>query len=141
MFDRFFYLALKQKDKSLLLDELNQKEKAAKAYAKAKLKDEEAYEKYAKLLQDLKERVIRATEDQELADAEEFLYEFQLEALDEQKSRIERMENLVVREIEYLKFRCAQYDNKHEKDQEVVKIQKGTPEEDQWKKHPEIVLT
>jgi hypothetical protein len=44
------------------------------------------------------------------------------------------MGDRIKKELEYLKFRCAEYDMIREGEQEVEEIQKGTDKEDQWKK-------
>jgi hypothetical protein len=141
IFDNLFQEAFTLEKKKMLLDKLNEFEETAKEINRIQLKEAEWYEKNAKLLQDLKEEIQKNAFDERRVFVDSLLEPF-VKGLKEKMAFDENKERIVIKEIEYFKFRCAQYDMIHEKDQEVTKIQKGTDEEDQWKKHPDdLVLT
>jgi hypothetical protein len=122
-------------EKKRLLDRLNQAEKTAKAVGQAIGNDEQKREKYKKLLDDVRQEMKKNAAREDLA-ALEAWYELAWRSLDESLGYKENMEGRVLKEIDFLKFRCAEYDTYHESDQKVKEIQKGTPEEHQWKKTP-----
>ena len=134
MIDVLFEEAMALDDKKQLLDKLNKLEQTAKQIGKSKLNEEKKLKEFEKVLEQLKEKVDKNAVDKDAAISIEGWFQFVLKSLEQSKNIKEGMEERVVKEIQYLKFRCAEYDLYHEKDQRVEKIQKGTPEEDQWKK-------
>ena len=134
MMDFLFEKALALNDKKELLDKLQKLEQNAKAIENSKMSEEQKLEEFNKLLDELKENVGKHSVDKEVADAIEGWFRYAQRSLKKSVKIKGRMGKRVDKEIKYLKFRSAEYDLIHEKDQEVKKIQKGTPEEDQWKK-------
>jgi hypothetical protein len=133
MFDMLFEEAMTLKQKKMLLDKLNELENTAKNWGEKILNEEKKLEEYQKSLEDLRNELKNNAADAkgEVAEAIERWY---IQNLEKSLKIKEDMEGRIIKEIDYLKFRCAEYDMIHEQDQEIVKIQKGTPEEDQWKK-------
>ncbi len=117
-----------------LLDKIQKLEQNAKAIMNSKMSEEQKLAEFDKLLAELKENVSKHAVGKDEADAIESWYRLAQMALKESVSIKDRMRKRVDKEIKYLKFRSAEYDLMHDKDQQVKKVQKGTPEEDQWKK-------
>jgi hypothetical protein len=134
MLDVLFEKALALNDKKELLDKLKKLEQNLKAIMNSKMSEEQKLAEFDKLLAELKENVSKHAVDKDVADAIESWYRSAQKLLDESVKIKDRMGKRVAKEIKYLKFRSAEYDLMHDKDQQVKKVQKGTPEEDQWKK-------
>ena len=129
-----FEKALALNDKKELLDKLQKLEQNAKAIMNSKMSEEQKLAELDKLLTELKGNVSKHAIGKDEADAIESWYQLIQNALKESVIIKDRMGKRVDKEIKYLKFRSAEYDLMHDKDQQVKKVQKGTPEEDQWKK-------
>jgi hypothetical protein len=136
MFDMLFREALTLGQKKTLLDKLAKLEKAAKGFANAKLNEERKRGELRKLLEDLKQAVKVDASKTEAAAEIEGWFKSALRSLDKSVQIKESMERRVLKEIKYVKFRCAEYDSVHEGDQRVESVQKGTAEEHQWKNTP-----
>jgi len=134
MIDLMFEEALALDDKKQLLNELNQLEQAMKKIANSILNEEQKMAEFYKLLEQLKEKVNKHAVGPDVADAIEGWFRFAEKSLRQSIDTKGSMEGRIDKEIKYLKFRCAEYDLIHDKDQEVERIQKGTPEENQWEK-------
>lgn len=136
LFDLLFEQALAKDDKKELLGRLSKLEQTAKAIGKS-LKNETAKrEELKKLLEQVRQELKRKSAKKDVGQALEAWFQFALRSLDKSVGYKESMEGRVVKEIDYLKFRCAEYDTLHESDQQVKRVQKGTSEEPQWKKTP-----
>jgi hypothetical protein len=136
LLNALFEQAMAADEKKRLLERLNKAEKTVKAVGQAIKNEDQKREELKKLLEDLKKEVQKNASKKEVAEIIESWFRFGLRSLDESVKYKESMEERVLKEIEFLKFRCAEYDVYHEGEQKVEKIQKGTPEEDQWKKTP-----
>lgn len=136
LFDALFEQAMGAREKKRLLERLNELEKTAKAVGQSIGNEEKKREELKKLLEDLRQEVKKNAAKKEIAGMIEDWYRFAMRSLDKSLGGKESMEERVLKEIDYLKFRGAQYDAHHESDQKVKKIQKGTAEEHQWKKTP-----
>lgn len=136
LLNALFEQAMAADEKKRLLDRLNHAEKTAKAATQVIKNEEQRREEYKKLLEDLKQEVQKNAAMKETYEAAEAWYQQVLSALDESLKYQRNIEERVLKEIAFLKFRCAEYDVYHEGEQKVEKIQKGTPEEHQWKKTP-----
>jgi hypothetical protein len=139
MFDFLFEEALALDAKKAMLDELDRLERAAKAIGNSIASEEQKQQELKKLLEELKEKISKKVVDGETAEAIDGWYRFIEHALEETLRYKGHQEERIVKEIQYLKFRNAEYDYIHEGEQSVKKVQKGTPEEDQWKNMPPVI--
>ncbi len=134
LIDFSFEKALASAQKKELLEDLEKLEKAVEKLDKSKLNEEQKLKEFQKFLEELNEKIKNKAVDEDVAGIIQGWFRYAEKALNESIEIKGRMGDRIKKELEYLKFRCAEYDMIREGEQEVKEVQKGTDKEDQWKK-------
>jgi hypothetical protein len=132
--DDLFEMALALQDKKELGQRLTKRELDAKAFEKVHRAESERLAELRRILEELRKDIASGAKNAEAAEAIEGLFR-RYEKVLEEKVEIESRRGVrLSKEIEYLKFRCAEYDMATELDQRIEKVQKKTAESEQWRK-------